>query len=365
MQPFRHIELFKSSAALCCPTWLKKPIWYEKDENGNFIYDVWNSKTAQEIRESLLDGSYKFCDRNSCPHLNTLLSSGKTDTGIFIPKNETNFPFYDYDGIQIDDTVVVSRTPGSINFTFDDSCNFKCPSCRLDTIMAKPNEVKEIDKIIDFINNDYAKDCKKIVITGSGDPFASKSFRKFLFDFDPNKWPNLKTVYLVSNGKLFNKKNWDMMKNIQPYITQVEISIDAGTKETYENKTRIGGHWETLLDNLKFISTIETIDLLRISFVVQNDNYKEMHTCINLMCDVLKDRLDRIHPSKRKTTVYFGKIDKWNHMTDKDMEEKDITNSNHPNHIDFIKNVKKAYELQDRIHIQSNLTSFINNTDIL
>ena len=35
-------------------------------------------------------------------------------------------------------------------------------------------------------------------------------------------------------------------------------------------------HWETLIENLKFISTIKTIDFFRISYVVQNDNYTEM-----------------------------------------------------------------------------------------
>lgn len=361
MQPFRHIELFKDNAALCCPTWLKKPILLDKKEDGSFDYDVWNSEGAQEIRQSILDGNYKFCDKKICPHLNTLITTGVTDRGIFIKKDDTDFPFFDYDGIKIDNHSKVTSTPGSINFTFDDSCNFKCPSCRLDTIMAKPDEVNEINKILDFINNNYAKDCRKIVITGSGDPFASKSFRKFLFEFDPKKWPNLKTVYLVSNGKLFNKKNWDMMKNIQPYITQVEISIDAGTKETYETKTRIGGHWETLMENLKFISTIKTIELLRISFVVQNDNYKEMSLCAEIMCDIFKDRLKESPASSKKTTIYFGNINKWDHMTDKDMEERDVSNPNHPNHRDFIKYVRDVYKYENKIHIQSNLTYLLNS----
>jgi hypothetical protein len=43
MQPFRHIELFKDNAALCCPTWLKKPILLDKKEDGTYDYNVWNS----------------------------------------------------------------------------------------------------------------------------------------------------------------------------------------------------------------------------------------------------------------------------------------------------------------------------------
>ena len=228
--------------------------------------------------------------------------------------------------------------------------------------MAKPDEVKEIDKIIDFINKGYSKDCRRIVITGSGDPFASKSFRRFMFEFDPKVWPKLNTLYLVSNGKLFNKKHWDKMEKIQPYITDVEISIDAGTKDTYENKTRLGGDWDILMDNLKFISTIDTIESLRISFIVQKDNYKEMTNCAELVYDIFKDRITDT-TSNKKTTVFFGRIAKWTHMTDKDMEEKDVADPNHPNHQDFIGYLKDVYRYNSsKMYIQSNLTYLLNST---
>lgn len=358
LQPFRHIEMFKDNATLCCPTWLKKPLWYHRDKNGNFDYDVWNRDDAQDIRKSILDGSYKYCDTKICPHLNTLLTTGK-NTGMFLSRDEETFPFEDLDGIVINDEVKIRRTPGSINFTFDNSCNLKCPSCRLETIMARPEQVKEIDKIVNFINKNYSNDCRKIVITGSGDPFASKSFRKFLFEFEPNQWPNLKTVYLVSNGKLFNKQNWESMKKIQPYITDVEISIDAGTKETYENKTRIGGDWDILIENLKYISKIKTIKSLRISFIVQVDNYNEMTKCADLICDIFEERLKQ-DKSETQTTLYFGKIDKWNHMTDDDMIKKDVGNPSHPNHLDFKEKLKEVYTYNDRLYIQSNLTYLLN-----
>ena len=372
LQPFRHIELLKTNASLCCPTWLTKPLTYDRNEKGEFNYDVWNSESAQEIRKSILDGSYKYCDKNLCPHLNTLLSTGKNN-GMFARvdkpsdfefkyegENQFYFPFSDVDGIEINDTPLVKTTPGSINFTFDRSCNLRCPSCRLETIMEKPDEVKEIDKIIDFINSDYSKDCRRIVITGSGDPFASKSFRRFMFNFDPTKWPKLKTVYLVTNGKLFNKKNWDMMENIQPYITEVEISIDAGTKDTYENKTRIGGHWETLIENLKFISTIDTIESLRISFIVQKDNYNEMTLCADLIYDIFKERIQD-KKSNKKTALFFGRIAKWTHMTDKDMDQKDVADPRHPNHLDLIRHLKQVYGYKNKMYIQSNLTSLLDS----
>ena len=43
---------------------------------------------------------------------------------------------------------------------------------------------------------------------------------------------------------------WDSMPNVHKYVKSCEISIDAGTKDTYENKTRLGGNWENLMNNL-------------------------------------------------------------------------------------------------------------------
>ena len=63
---------------------------------------------------------------------------------------------------------------------------------------------------------------------------------------------------------------WDSMKSIHPYVKTCEISIDAATKDTYENKTRIGGDWDELINNLKFISTLPNLKKIKPSFVVQN-----------------------------------------------------------------------------------------------
>jgi len=370
LQPFRHIEMFHDHASLCCGTWLHKHLWYPTEDGVNFDYDVWNSEAAQEIRRSVSDGSYKYCSTDLCPHLNTLVSTGRA-TGMFARldspdleeikfagEQQFHFPFTDYEGITIDDDVEVKSTPGSLNFTFDRSCNLKCPSCRYDIEMAKPDEVAKIDKVINFINNNYAADCRKITITGSGDPFASKSFRKFLFQFDPKKWPKLQTIYLVTNGILFNKKNWDLMETAHPYLNFVEISIDAGTKDTYENKTRLGGNWDVLIENLKFVSTIDTIKNLRISFVVQKDNYKEMARGAHIISSIFKDRIAQ-GDLDEYTTLYFGRIAQWNHMTEEETFDKDVANPLHPEHEEFKKELLKAYEYTDRIYIQSNLTGFL------
>jgi MoaA/NifB/PqqE/SkfB family radical SAM enzyme len=72
-------------------------------------------------------------------------------------------------------------------------------------------------------------------------------------------------------------------------IKKIEISIDAGTKYTYENVTRLNGNWDILLENLKFISTIETIDSTCCSFVVSEKNYLEMNIFYHIISNIFNN----------------------------------------------------------------------------
>mgnify|MGYP000447331828 CR=1 FL=1 len=353
--PFRHIEIFEGRTHLCCASWLDTPIKHKFDKDGNEDIDVWNAELTKDIRRSVLNGSYKYCNKKLCPHLSTLINTGKP-TGWLVEKDR--LPYKDWDGFIIPNSDTMDSTPASINFTFDRSCNLKCPSCRVELIMAKPGKVDKINTTLDFINNNYAENVRKIFITGSGDPFASKSFRKFLQEFDYKKYPNLQDLSLSTNGILFNKKQWDLIKNAHPYIKTVEISIDAATKNTYENVTRLGGNWEILMDNLEFVNSIESIENLRLSFVVQQSNYKEMYDFTNLIIDKFKSRLET-QRTKQNTIVYFGQIAPWEALTAESYKKQAVAEPTHPEHNELIKEVGKVFTLSNQIKIESNLTNLL------
>lgn len=366
IQPFQHVEFFQEELTLCCPTWLDTKIRFDK-KDGEYDYDVWNSELIQNIRKSILDGTYSYCDKSACPHLSTLINT-QTPTGYFIEKDK--LPYTDPRGYKIENKTYNDQTPASINFTYDRSCNLKCPTCRLDTIMAKPDEILQIDKITDFIKTKYSKDARKLDITGSGDPFASKSFRKFLIEFDPELWPNLDEIYITTNGNLFNKQNWNLIKKAQPYIKMVEISIDAATKDTYENIVRLNGKWDVLMENLVFISQIESIKILRCSFVVQKDNYKEMLPFAKLIYEQAIERIKNQQTSS-STWVYFGKIAQWGHITDAKFKDASVWDPEHENYNDFVNEVNKLYAYEKSfdnmgfggINIMSNFTDLIRNDE--
>ena len=61
--PFEYSEVFKDRHYLCCPGWLDESVY----DTGNMSKDF-HSKKSEEIRDSIIDGSYKYCSETQCPH---------------------------------------------------------------------------------------------------------------------------------------------------------------------------------------------------------------------------------------------------------------------------------------------------------
>ena len=131
---------------------------------------------------------------------------------------------------------------------------------------------------------------------------------------------------------------WERVKAIHPYVKSCEISIDAGTKETYETKTRIGGKSDVLLENLKFITQIPTIKWYRFSFVVQDSNFKEMKEFYDMITTYMKD-------SKSKFYVFYNSIVNWGTYTDDEYLQKNVTNPAHKDHKEFLEIVEQMKDL--------------------
>jgi len=333
--PFTYLEAHKHAVFSCCPSWLPNKVGtIEKIEN------VWKSNELEKIWDSIIDGSYKFCSKTECPYLSQLINDGVKPKG-FIEKNKFKIEKY-------------KKGPTNINFAFDRSCNLSCPSCRNFAIMADGEELEFIDETINKIINVYGKNIKMLYLSGSADPFASKSLRKLLLNFDRNKLPNVTHIHIHTNGLLLNEKMWKSLSHIHDLIKTIEISVDASKKETYEIVRR-GGNWETILENLKFISTIKLYDK-RISFVVQDTNYKEMENFYNLMTNIFKNDID----------VYFNKITNWGTYSDGEFALKQIWNESHPEFKNFLIELNKINKKYKCIHnmydiIQKHLPSKIIN----
>ena len=333
--PFNSLEIHNNVCFVCCPSWLPNKI-----ELGEIaLKDIYNSEPIVDIRNSILDGSFKYCDKKLCPYLSKLVNYGVTSGPIHLKTNS-----------HYTNSIVDNNTPDYLVMNFDRTCNYKCPSCRVDLIVENSSGLKRIEKTIDEIDTHYSKNVKTLYITGTGDPFVSVSFRNYLRNFDPKKYPKLQNIHLHTNASMWTKEMWDSMPNIHKYVTTCEISIDAGTKDTYENKTRLGGNWENLVSNLNFINTIPTLTSIKTSFVVQDTNYTEMEIFYNLMYSIFGKRVN----------VFFGKITNWGTFSEGEFKLKQVWAPPHPEHQLFKKEFNKIWKKRNLFH---NLYEFIDNTN--
>jgi MoaA/NifB/PqqE/SkfB family radical SAM enzyme len=333
--PFDSLEVHDKRNFLCCASWLTKHL-----PEGASVYDSFNSQEAKDVRDSMIDGSYRYCDENQCPYLKMF-------------KNGTAAPIYHKDKLSEDLKERVERhkkgleiKPTVVQFSMDRTCNLKCPSCRLDLIVADSHKIKQVKAHIQEIEDTYADSIKTLYITGTGDPFVSVGFRDFLRNFDKSKYPNLDTIHLHTNATKWNKEMWESMPNVHEFVHSAEISIDAATKYTYENETRIGGDWDELIENLHFISKLPNLKRVKTSFVVQDTNYKEMKLFYDTMTSIFE----------KKTKVFFGRINNWDTFTEDEFEQKKVWDSNHPYYNDFVKEVNSVLPAYNCFH---NLEEFL------
>lgn len=321
--PFKSLEIMESHNYMCCASWLLKEL-----PNNVPIKDLWNSDEAIEIRKSVSDGSYKYCDKNQCPFLSRLINLNISNSGPIRNINDLDEDIRN----SINTNFTMDKGPSMIQFSFDRTCNYKCPSCRVDMIVADSNKIKKVNLTIEEIENAYSDSIQTIYCSGTADPFASVSYRNYLRNFNPQKYPNLKSIHLHTNASLWNKEMWDSMSNIHQYVHSCEISIDAATKNTYENITRLGGNWDNLINNLKFISTIKGIKSVKCSFVVQQSNYIEMKDFLDLMVSIFDN----------KTKVFFGRITNWGTFSKESFKFIDVADKEHMEHNLFLKELERV-----------------------
>lgn len=329
--PFKILEMHEWFSGQCVPEWLLKYIPIHTD-----LDKVWNSKEAVDVRESVMDGSYKFCDKTQCPYLEYLLKYGKVDPkGPIV--NKSDFP----------NELLNTTSPHRLDLDFDSSCNYKCPSCRKDVYMADDSKIDEISNRLMDIKNVFGNSTKELYLSASGDPLVSKSYRKFLQTFNPADFPNLENIHFHTNASMWNKKVWESMPNVHKFVKTCEISIDAATKETYETKVRLNGNWNNLISNLKFINTIKGLKLIKPSFVVQQKNYKEMYDFAQLMKSIFGNRV----------LVLFVKINNWGTFTENEFVKEKIWDSTHPEHSTFLIELNRIKGLTNVYHNMHDLLS--------
>jgi hypothetical protein len=263
--PFRQLETTPTGLAyVCCPIWLPTPIGTLDTEPEK----LWDSDAAKRIRESIIDGSFSYCNHLHCPAIagRTLPSRDSPESQQMIKQYRTN----------------PARLPEHLVLSHDKSCNLSCPSCRSSIYIANSRKQDQLDSLNERTLLPLMREAKSVMITGSGDPFGSKHFRNLIKRLNSGDFPQLR-MELITNGQLSDQRAWSEL-NLHGRVRYVQISIDATKASTYAFARR-GGDFGRLLKNLAFLRDLRIsgeIEALEFSMVVQSRNFLEMPAFVKL-----------------------------------------------------------------------------------
>jgi tetratricopeptide (TPR) repeat protein len=334
-RPWEHFEVVPSGGVFtCCSGWMPAPI-------GNVHTDsptaIWNSRLAKEIRESILDGSFRFCSKIHCPEISArLLPNSKQPESLVHIQPAPDL--HKNSGVALDEHVAATvSNPTTLVFSHDNSCNLACPSCRHDFIMVSKEEQIAIEQMQNRLLAELSQDAQILRLDGAGEVFYSKPSRNMLKKLTRQDYPHLK-FDLITNGTLFNRRTYDEF-DLSGRIKRLRISIDAASKETYKIARR-GGDFDKLLANLEFIYQLRTKENQNFSvnflFVVSACNFHEMADFI------------RLGKKFNVTKIRFTAIRNLGHLTDAQFASMNIERESHPDHSKFVE-LLKAPEFDDPI----------------
>jgi hypothetical protein len=303
----------------CCSGWLPKPA----GELSEDPMEVWNGPQMQEIRQSMIDGDLKYCTQD-CPYL-------AEKSGWVQRQSEIKDPL-SLDIINNKRTVLDTK-PTHLHLCNDRSCNLACPSCRVKIIHDKhPGDSREIQVVKSLLD----ENTKYLSVCGSGDPLGSVSYRRFLQELEPGKYPKLE-IQLHTNGLLL-KAFWETIP-VRAQIRYLLISIDAAEKETYEIN-RWPGKWEKLVENLEFASELRGKGVwgINLAFVVQANNFREMADFVKM---AVKYRFNG---------VSFTNLRKWA-FTEEEYLKRAVHKPDHPEHQELLRVLRDPIFRRKQVHV--------------
>ncbi|MDE1900358.1 MAG: radical SAM protein [Alphaproteobacteria bacterium] len=307
MFPFTMLETTTSGEFYrCCPSYVPMPIG---TMDAPDLQSVLNSPAAQAIRESILDGSFKYCSKLQCPVIGSRSLMSREEGLAKLAE--------------------LGEYPEEVTFSHDASCNLSCPSCRTHRVVIPKDEQDKFDSLSERLLVPLMNHAKRISICGSGDPFASIHFRNLLINYCKNASEKARKLALQTNGVLLDRKAWDAV-GLDGHVKEILISIDAATEETYA-VVRRDGNFKRLHENLRFLSDMRragAFDIFTTRFVVQQINFREMPEFV------------RQGKALGVDCIQFSQLRNWGTFSPEDYAGQSITAREHPEHQAFLDMLK-------------------------
>ena len=294
--PFEYLKIIPNGSCYCCcpenvPYILGNIYTQSVDE-------IWNSPTAEAIRESILDGTFRYCSKLHC---DALLNGT-------LPK-------------MADSTPKKLDSPRLLNLGHDLTCNLSCPSCRTHVISADDSECQKLASLVPKLKT-LMEGADFITLLSSGDPFASAHCRELLKNFHPRKdqW-----LTLYTNAQLFTPERWGGLWHLEAGNICVDVSIDAATAATYETVRR-GGSWKTLQENLLFINALREVRIIarfEINMTVQACNFMEMLA------------FEEMGKAFGVDKIILLRLRNWGTFSHEEYAARDVCSPTHPDHAEY------------------------------
>lgn len=313
--PFRHLDIHVSGGiSICCHAWLPEMVVNILEVSTEEILE--NTKRLS-ILNDMQQGKFSKCN-DICPFINESLTTGYSN----------RFPFKPIDKLMD----VVKQDNYLLFLSYDQSCNLQCPSCRKGLIFYKLDDASDEmslvlrihEKVKSLVNLLIERGAGvTLVITGSGDPFASPLYWHYIKELSTMALPDSFRIRFVTNGVLMTDSAWKEIEPLWKHISFVGVTIDAVTEETYK-KVRKNGNFAKLKKNLTIIDDMvaekkfPNLQLWQSNFVVQRDNYHELADFVRWQLTF--KTLGRISPSM---IIQWGHLsdEEYKSMTDMDPEE--------------------------------------------
>lgn len=330
--PFERIEILpRGEVYTCCSGHIKHNYYIGNiyEENAS-LAEIWNSTKAKKLRYAVEEGNFEFCQKN-CRYLYMAAKGAKEHTLQLNPVKPLSDKRGDLKKTWQDYTA--EAMPKYIMLSCDESCNLQCPTCRSSVRVLEKRESERLYQRLMEVVRPALKDCELLGALGTGELFASSAVSRFLQTVCAEEFPKLSLI-LTTNLQLLDQKKWEEFPNLLGMPKTIRVSVDAATKEVYE-ENRCGGGWERLLKNLAYLCSLRKdpdahVEYLCLNFVVQKNNYEEM--------EAFADMAERMGVD----AVEFQRMGNWGTFTGDEYKKRDVFSVEHPDY-------KKAVSLLQKV----------------
>ncbi|MBT3199911.1 MAG: hypothetical protein HN350_08335 [Phycisphaerales bacterium] len=325
--PFVTLNIFSRSIkdtlafGLChCRAWMPLVFDFEKEFS-------WNSAESQEVRRSILDGSFRYCSELGCPYmLNDTLPLREDVTDPYLK------------GIIDNNLTELPQGPKNLLLAYDRSCNLSCPSCRPEVFVESRETTQSLNEIMDGILPPILAAVDDLRISQVGEALASAHYRRLLKTISPSTHPSL-TISLMTNLKLVSEETWRAIGPAADCIKTIAASIDGATPATLE-KLRRGITWERMTEAMEFVAGLRRrskIDSLDVMFIVQRDNFRELSQMLEMCSSYSVDILT------------LARISAHGSYTNEQFKDIDVGDPSHPLHSEYREAIESVQALREQM----------------